>query len=130
MKNSKFSIFILDDSKIITEIMKQVISTVPGVNVSAFRSSASFMEQFSAESPELIFLDYYLDSDDKKELNGEEIFKEIKQKNPQLPVILLTGINDPNKLSHFKEIGFSEVLNKNEPEIFNHILNCVTKFAS
>jgi two-component system capsular synthesis response regulator RcsB len=130
MKNSKFSIFILDDSKIITEIMKQVISTVPGVSVSAFRNSASFMEQFSAESPELIFLDYYLDSDNKKELTGEEIFMEIKQKNPQLPVVLLTGINDPNKLSHFKEIGFSEVLNKDEPEIFNQILICVNKFTS
>ncbi len=130
INNSIFSIYVLDDSKIILEMMDKVISSVPSVSVAVFGNSASFMEKMATETPDLIFLDFYLDSNDKTELNGEEIFRMIKLKNSHIPIILLTGINDVNKIAHFKEIGFSEVIDKNEPVIFNHILNSVNRFTS
>lgn len=130
MKNSDFLVYILDDSEIITEIMKRVISSMPGVTVATFRDSASFIEKFSDKTPQLVFLDFYLDCNDKNELNGEQLFLAIKQKNPKLPIVLLTGINDKDKLAYFKTLGFSEVINKSEPEIFNRILNTVKSFNS
>lgn len=111
-------------------MMDKVISTVPSVSVTGFENSASLMEKMAYETPELIFLDFYLDGTDKTELNGEEVFKMIKLKNSHIPIILLTGINDADKVAHFKEIGFSDVIDKNEPQIFNHILNSVIRFTS
>lgn len=130
INNSIFSIYVLDDSKIILEMMDKVISSVVGVSVAVFGNSASFMEKMTTETPDLIFLDFYLDTRDKTELNGEEVFRMIKLKNSHIPIILLTGINDAEKVAHFKEIGFSEVIDKNEPLIFNHILNSVNRFTS
>jgi DNA-binding NarL/FixJ family response regulator len=44
-----------------------------------------------SEQPEVIILDYYLDSKNKDAANGIEILKEIKKQVPQTAVIMLSS---------------------------------------
>ena len=127
--NYQRNIFVVDDSKIIADIMKKVISSVTGIKVTDFRNSESFLTAMDNKIPDMIFLDYYLDAENKKEVTGEEIFHRVKKEHPEIPIVLLTGIGDPEKLEHFRKIGFMDVINKHEPEIFNHIINCVKNIA-
>jgi CheY-like chemotaxis protein len=123
--NYQRNIFVVDDSKIIADIMKKVISSIAGVTVTDFRNGRTFLNGLHDTVPDMIFLDYYLDAENRREPNGEEIFFRVKKSHPEIPIVLITGINDPEKLEHFRQIGFTDVINKDEPEIFNHIITCV-----
>jgi DNA-binding NtrC family response regulator len=44
-----------------------------------------------AQNPDVIILDYYLDSVEKKAINGLETLDRIKKINPKIPVIMLSS---------------------------------------
>jgi DNA-binding NtrC family response regulator len=50
------------------------------------RSGAEAIEKFDTDSYDLVLTDYMM-----PEMNGEELLKELRSRNPSIPVILLTG---------------------------------------
>jgi len=85
------TIFIVDDEPLLTEMLKDAIrEQCPGMVVKAFPTGEDCIKSLS-KAPDLVVLDYYLNSREKDAANGIDILKEIKSRNKALPVIMLSS---------------------------------------
>lgn len=117
----------VDDSKIIAHIVTHVISEMPGMKAYHFQSGEEMIEAMQKTVPDLIFLDYYLDTQSKSHMNGNEVMKEVREKYPNIKVVLLTGMNDRARVEELRTKGFDDVLHKDNEEILKEVVECVKR---
>src|ERR1035437_498687 len=89
----QINIFIVDDSKIFTIALKANIeNTFQGVpiTITTFETGEKCMEKLLKVKPELVILDYFLNTQYPSAADGIEALDWIKKENPQTNVIMLT----------------------------------------
>lgn len=85
------TIFIVDDEPLLTEMLKDYLNEhFPGLTVKAYPTGEACLEDID-QNPDLVVLDYFLNSKEKEAANGIDILKEIKKRNKALPVIMLSS---------------------------------------
>ena len=91
MLDQKSKIFIVDDEPLLTSMLSDYLTdNNPEVFVKSFPTGEDCLKELD-EKPDLIVLDYYLNSKEKDAANGIDILKEIKSRNKALPVIMLSS---------------------------------------
>lgn len=91
MNNSNPTIFIVDDEPLLTEMLSDYLKERDaGLNIKSFPTGETCLRGLH-ENPDVIILDYYLNSKEKDAANGIDILKEIKKHNKALPVIMLSS---------------------------------------
>lgn len=83
-------VFIVDDDEFFAELLKDHISKNPKYQVEVFNTGEACLRNLF-KKPDLIILDYYLNTVDKEAANGFEILKEIKKINKKQHVIMLSS---------------------------------------
>jgi two-component system OmpR family response regulator len=84
-------IFIVDDEPLLTEMLSDYLKDQhQSVDIQSFPTGEACLRSLD-EQPDLVVLDYYLNSKEKDAANGIDILKEIKSKNKALPVIMLSS---------------------------------------
>ena len=78
-------IYIVDDEPSIATLLNLWVGQRWGYTVEVFHNGKSFLDRFT-EPPDLILLDIML-----PDISGIELLKEIKQRNPEIPVIMLSA---------------------------------------
>jgi len=91
MKNEKKKlIFLVDDDKLFLKALEIEFAQNNESVVKTFTSGEECLENIS-QNPNVIILDYYLDSVDKNAINGLETLKRIKSIHHEIPVIMLSS---------------------------------------
>lgn len=91
MTNNNPTIFIVDDEPLLTEMLSDYLKEQDaGFNVKTFPTGEACLLSLD-EHPDAVVMDYYLNSKEKDAANGIDILKEIKKRNPALPVIMLSS---------------------------------------
>jgi two-component system OmpR family response regulator len=91
MKNDKkIKIFLVDDDMIYLKLLEIEFLQHLEFTVESFATGESCIEKLS-EAPDIIILDYYLDSIDKRAMNGIEVLDKIKNYYPGIPVVMLSS---------------------------------------
>jgi two-component system OmpR family response regulator len=91
MSNQAPKIFIVDDEPLLTEMLSDYLKDQhQSLDIQSFPTGEACLRSFG-EQPDLVVLDYYLNSKEKDAANGIDILKEIKSKNKALPVIMLSS---------------------------------------
>lgn len=117
-------IFLIDDEVNFTRLMEHWIKERWNYRLRVFNSTNDFLN-YDEEEPDLILLDIMLPG----EMNGVELLRHIKSKNPDLPVIMLSAQGNVDVAVETIKIGafdyFSKPvdLNKLEISIKNAIKN-------
>lgn len=88
MTNQKL-IFIVDDDPFINMLVVRRFTT-EGYRLEAFQYGEDCLKALD-QKPDLIILDYFFVNNDKKVMNGMEVFDKIKELQPETPVIMLSG---------------------------------------
>jgi CheY-like chemotaxis protein len=87
--NKQKLIFVVDDDPIVTKlVVKRFTSEI--YRIEAFDYGEDCLKELH-KKPDLIILDYYFYKTDQKVMNGMEVFDKIKETNPDVPVIMLSG---------------------------------------
>ena len=87
--NAQKLIFVVDDDPIVTKlIVKRFTSDT--YRIEAFDYGEDCLKALN-KNPDLVILDYYFYKADQKVMNGMEVFDKIKETNPNVPVIMLSG---------------------------------------
>ncbi len=82
-------IFFVDDDPVITKlVVKRFSSEI--YRLEAFDYGEEALKALP-ENPDLIILDYLFHKADQKVMNGMEVFDKIKETNPNIPIIMLSG---------------------------------------
>lgn len=91
MADQHSKIFIVDDEPLLTEMLSDYLTeNNPGLSIKTFQTGEACL-QCLQEEPDVVILDYYLNSREKDAANGIDILKEIKKRNKSLPVIMLSS---------------------------------------
>jgi two-component system, NtrC family, response regulator AtoC len=78
-------IYIVDDEITISKLLEMWVGQRWGYTTEVFSDGKSFLEHYSVP-PDLVLLDLML-----PDINGVELLKEIKQRTPEIPVIVLSA---------------------------------------
>jgi CheY-like chemotaxis protein len=78
-------ILVVDDEKNILKLYKAELED-EGYNVVTANSGKEALEVFRQENPDLVTLDIMM-----PDIDGIQVLRQLKQENPQIPVIMLTA---------------------------------------
>ncbi len=124
MNNSSFNILLIDDNEDILFVFNSIISS-EGYNVTSFSSSSDALMHFSDKNPyfyHLVIMDIRM-----PELNGINLYSQLKVLNPDVKVLFLSALNALDEvLSIFPEIKHSEIIRKPiEPDALLYKINSI-----
>lgn len=83
-------IFIVDDDTMLTEALKDYLTRKVAHQVKSFHTGEECLKHLS-EAPDVIILDYYLNTIQKDAANGMEILQAIKKHYPNIRIIMLSS---------------------------------------
>lgn len=85
------TIFIVDDEPLLSEMLADYLKgQYAGFRIQSFLTGESCLKSLD-ERPDVIVLDYYLNSKEKDAANGIDILKNIKNRYRSIPVIMLSS---------------------------------------
>ena len=112
--DKKFKIVVIDDDPSMTEMLKDFItSKYNAVEVASFKTGEEALSGIY-NIPEVIVLDYHLDSIHPEALNGLQILKKLKDIYPESPVIFLSSEENPEIAVNTIKYGGYDYIVKNE----------------
>jgi two-component system OmpR family response regulator len=93
MKNGKKRIYIVDDDEMLTLMLEDHLQNTGETNISSFTTGEDCLKALKTlrEDPDLIILDFNLDSIEPTAANGIEILKAIKSYNRGIMVIMYSS---------------------------------------
>jgi len=86
----KILLFLVDDDAMFLKSLEIEFSQTTESVIRTFSTGEQCLESLS-ESPDIIILDYYLNSIDENAIDGLETLDKIKAVNPEVPVIILSS---------------------------------------
>ncbi len=87
---SKTTIFIVDDDPMHADMLKEHLAKMSNFNLVVFSTGEDALKNMHLK-PNIIFLDFYLNSVVKEAQDGLEILQEIKKLSPETDVVMLSG---------------------------------------
>ena len=133
MKTPKqINIFIVEDNKIFTTALKADIestfSKMP-IKLHSFETGETCMLKFNQIRPQVVVLDYHLDSKFKDAANGLKILDLIKKEDPETNVIMLTSNDNLEVAIKSLKHGASDYVVKTETQFLkiNYSLSNIFK---
>ena len=83
-------VYMADNDIAFLKTMQEEFAGNPELKIRIFETGEKCLEQMWQE-PDIVVLDYFLNSLEKDPINGLEILKQIKRDYPALPVIMLSA---------------------------------------
>ena len=90
MNDNKIVLFLVDDDALFLKSLEIEFSDNTESDLKTFSTGELCLEKIS-QNPDVVILDYHLDSIDKNAVNGLETLDRIKDINPLIPVIMLSS---------------------------------------
>ncbi len=87
---NKIKLFLVDDDVVYLRLLEIDFAQKTDFTFESFATGELCVTKLS-QKPDMIILDYYLDSVDKNAMNGIETLDRIKAFNPDIPVIMLSS---------------------------------------
>lgn len=129
--NRTINIALVDDDAQMREMLKDFFTgKYPKSIINAYATGEEALKGFSL-TPDLIVLDYHLDSVDAAAMNGLQVLKKLKERFPATPVIFLSSQEKAEIAANTMKFGAWDYVVKNESAfhrleiLINNILGSV-----
>lgn len=116
MENSSIHIMVVDDDPDLLEMVQEALE-VEGYSVITADNGQTALEKIDQEKPNLVLLDIKMPV-----LDGYQVLQQIRIKS-NIPVIMLTGVQEPNSVSQSLDLGADDYIKKpfSVQELMAHI---------
>jgi len=112
--NKKKSIFIIDDDEMLSMMLSDHLERYPDVSIATFETGEQCLENLQLY-PDVIILDFNLNSIEPTAKNGVEILEEIKSITPAIMVIMYSSQEQTGRsLEIINHFGINYVLKNND----------------
>ncbi len=99
-------ILIVDDERAVASALADAVRLQGHVPAVA-HSGPEGLAVIDAEAPEAVFLDLVMPG-----LSGVELLREIRQRHPELPIVVVTGRAAPMDLDEVRRLGVTDIVEK------------------
>jgi len=119
-KDHNVQVYIVDDDNLLLRILRHKFETSTKYTLFTFESGEEFLDHFIKNPPSskklcILLLDYQLKNKANKEArNGLEILKYTKEINPDVHVVMHSGVSDVDLAEKSIELGARTFIKKNE----------------
>lgn len=119
-------ILVVEDDKISRRIIREILSR-SGYEVFEAEDGAQGLEAFKANKPDLVLTDYQMPV-----MNGLRVLSEIRNLQPSVPVIMLTGFGDIALIIKSIQLGAFDFLEKpiNTPQLKEVVASALNSVIS
>ena len=117
-------IFFVDDEPMFINLMEYTFKCKSGYTTKTFNSAEACIEHLYM-NPDLVVVDFFLDSDDSQ-MTGMDLVKKIKETNPATLLVFLSGNDDDAVINEAKAVGVEKYILKNGYFIDN-LTECISK---
>lgn len=90
MLNKKYKVFVVDDEPMVRKMLEFKLRDRDDLDVQAFSSGESCVENL-VQKPDIIILDYHMDTDKENAMNGLETLLKIVEVSPDSQVAMLSS---------------------------------------
>lgn len=118
-------IAIIDDDEMMTEALKDYLTRDVSHDIQCFATGEEYLEK-RENVPDVVILDYYLDTVDKQAATGIEILKVLKKENPLVNIIMLSSQENYGLAAQTIQKGAVQYVIKGE-DAFRQILAIVNE---
>ncbi|OFY19959.1 MAG: hypothetical protein A2W98_13315 [Bacteroidetes bacterium GWF2_33_38] len=118
--NKKINVFIVDDNKVFSMALSADIeNTFPkmSIEIHTFETGESCMNTFKDIKPQIVILDYHLNSKFTDAADGIKVLDWLKKENPETYVIMLTGDDNINIALKSFQHGASDYIVKTDTKL-------------
>lgn len=124
-KNPSYHIFLVEDNKLYLDALKNYLKKHLEFNVRIhlFTNGEDCLKNLNVH-PEIIVLDYFLNSNSKSAKNGIQILKTIKMTHPEIEVVMLSVQDHIKIATDTMKYGAFDYVSKNE-NAFLRIRNAI-----
>lgn len=91
--NQKIKLFLVDDDAVFLKLLEIEYLQNAGFVIETYLTGELCIENLH-HRPDVIVLDYHLNGNDKKAMNGMKTLDKIKSNHPDIPVVILSAQND------------------------------------
>jgi DNA-binding NarL/FixJ family response regulator len=119
------NIFVVDDEPMVTESMKDYLASNGAHKVSVFSTGEECLANLD-ENPDIIILDYYLNSVKSDAADGMEILQFIKINYPKIRIIMLSALEQHKTVMQTVEQGAEKFVYKDQ-DAFKKIADLVNE---
>ena len=121
----KIKVAIVDDESQMREMLKDFVKQkFPEAQISVYASGEEALDKIF-EEPDMVILDYLLDSDNSEAMNGVQVLKKIKDRYPDVHVVFVSGQERAEIAANTMKYGAYDYIVKNENAF--HRLEIVVK---
>ena len=101
------TIFVVDDNPIEREMLMDYFDKYPGIEVKGFPNGDDCLKEIilSNISPDMILMDYFLDSEVANSKDGLEILVKLKEISPNSAIIMHTSVDNTRIIELAKNKG-------------------------
>jgi CheY-like chemotaxis protein len=131
-KQSKkgLKVFLVDDDLMYLVAMEHfLLQCIPTLKIKTFQTGEDSLRQLEKSPPDIVILDYFLDSELAYAKNGIDILKTIKAINPKIKVVMLSRQNEIKVAMYCIRYGASDYISKDESQVFVKIKNILMDMA-
>lgn len=104
-------IFFVDDEKTILNLLEYTFSSRDGYIVKSFTSGEECINSLYL-NPAIVVVDHMLWTRNDSEITGLDVLKEIRNKNLETPVIVLSGVDDKDVIDEYYQNGATKYITK------------------
>lgn len=107
-------IYVVDDSQLDRRMMVDYLSKYPGLKVKDFSNGDECLKQIvnSGTNPDIILLDYFLDTQVSTAKDGLEILVKLKEMSPNTSIIMHTSVENERVIELARKKGASNYIVK------------------
>lgn len=130
-KTSKTNIFVIEDNELFNLALRTEIESVfqkKNMEVFSFGTGELAKKRFRTIKPQIIILDYHLNSKDPDAANGVKILDWIKKENPATYVVMLTNNDQLDIATESLKHGASDYVVKTETQFKKIIYSLMNVF--
>ncbi|MFW5656038.1 MAG: response regulator [Bacteroidota bacterium] len=105
-------IFFVDDEKAILNLLEYTFSSRDGYEVKTFSSGEECVANLE-RNPDLIVLDHMLWPRNESNWSGLDVLKKVRELGHDIPVIVLSGTQEPDLIDDYYANGATKYIIKN-----------------
>ena len=117
----KRTIFIIEDSRVLSEIMSFHLKRKFNSEVFCFENGDDLIKNINEINPDVLILDYNLNSNNLVFKNGLDVLTHLRTFST-IPVVVFSGKNGRDKASEFLNAGANSYVSKKDDDFMDNLL--------
>lgn len=114
-------LLLIEDDENVAEVLADAFA-VDGHETAIAHTGEDGLALLERERPDAVVLDVRLPT-----LNGVGVLRKIRSTDPNLPVIIMTGLATQGELAEIRRLGVTEIVEK--PEVLKHFGDALARIA-